>query len=616
MRVFNSSRSSADDDNLLNNAVGQIKRYGLTMLGLSGAINILGITLPLYMMQVFDRVLSSRSLDTLLFLSIAAALALVVTSCLDGIRTLVLGRIGEWLMQRLAPDVLARSIERRLVDNQLRTEMLREVSQLRGFISGPGVPALLDIPWMPFYLLVAFLIHPWLGVISLVGMVALFVLAYVNEKFNSDEMRLAATVNAQLMRDGDAIMRNAEVVDSMGMTPQVTRRWSRTMYQELHLQDSAQRRNAGLVSLTRFTRSLLQIAMYATAAMLVLNQQMTGGAMMAGAIIMGRLLSPMESMFVHWRSLMLSREIYSHLQTFFNLPPLRSTETSLPTPHGRLVVDRVSLAVPGHSAPILRGVDFALEAGEHLAIVGPAASGKTTLSRIILGILRANQGAVRLDGMDVSKWRREDLGQHIGYLPQDVELFSGTVAENIARFTECEDNSIIRAARMAGCHQMILGLPNGYDTEIGEGGLLLSGGQRQQVGLARALFGKPRLVVLDEPNSNLDTQGDQALKTAMERLHSANITTIVVTHRQSLIGLVDKLLVLQNGMVKAFGPVDDVMNQMRATPKLDSTETDSGRRTKKRAEKETPALAEESLMRENGREDSDQDVDDVAEAVA
>lgn len=622
MRALRVKRGGSDGNgDLLSQSRGQIKRYGVIMLLLSGAINILGITLPLFTMQVFDRVLSSRSMDTLFFLALAAILALVTVSCLDAVRSLVLGRVAEWLMQRLGPDVLARSIERRLVDNQLRTEMLRELSQLRGFISGPGVPAMLDVPWMPFYLLIAFLIHPWLGAVSLVGMILLFGLAYINEKFNSQDMRAAASVNVEVLRNGDAIMRNAEVIDSMGMSPQVTERWSRTMYRELRLQDRVHGRGALLVSLTRLTRSVLQVILYASAALLVLEQQMTGGAMLAGAIIMSRLLAPVESMFVHWRSLMFIREIYGHLQAFFALPPLRSTETSLPTPKGRVMVDRVTIAMPGHPAPILRGVAFSLEAGEHLAIIGPAASGKTTLSRILLGIMRPGQGAVRLDGMDVSKWQRQDLGRHIGYLPQDVELFSGTVAENISRFTACEDAEIIRAARMAGCHQMILNLPNGYDTEIGEGGVFLSGGQRQQVGLARALFGKPRLVVLDEPNSNLDSNGDIALKSALERLRTMQVTTIVVTHRQSLINHVDKLLFLQNGMVKAFGPVDEVMSLLRSGLK-----DGEDRPARKLAARDTKALAVAGSARNRkdekgkgepsgGRAPSDEARTDAAEAI-
>lgn len=552
-----------DDSNPLVGATAQFKRHGLTMLGVSGAINILGITLPLFAMQVFDRVLSSRSLDSLLFLAIAAVIALFTAATLDGVRQLALARLGDWSMRRLAPDVLSRSIERRLVDGNIRTEMLREVSQLRGFLAGPGVPTLLDIPWMPLYLLVAFLIHPVIGALALGGMLLLFALAWFNEKFNSATMRAAAAVSGQVLRESDAVMRNAEVIDSMGMAPQVTARWSRRMMQELRLQDEVQRRSAVLLSITRLARSLMQVLLYGSAAVLVLSQQMTGGAMMAGAIIVSRLLAPMESMFVHWRSLMLIREIYDHLLAFFRLPPLRSTETELPAPRGQVTVDRVTLAMAGHPMPILRHVLFELAAGEHLAIAGPAASGKTTLSRVILGIMRPTQGCVRLDGMDVSKWRREDLGRHVGYLPQDVELFSGTVAENISRFLSCEDAEIIRAAKIAGCHKLILGLPNGYDTEIGEGGLLLSGGQRQQIGLARALFGRPRLVVLDEPNSNLDSQGDIALRHALRQLRQARVTTIIVTHRQSVLTDVDKLLFLQEGTIKFFGPVDEVMRRMR-----------------------------------------------------
>jgi PrtD family type I secretion system ABC transporter len=587
VRSVNSSiGNKASGENPLFQVMTQLRRHIVTMLGLSGAINVLGITISLYTIQVFDRVLSSRSLDSLLFLSIAAVIALCAASVLDGIRSLALGRLGEWSMRRLAPDVLARSIERRLVDGNLRTEMLREVSQLRGFISGPGVPAMLDVPWMPFYLLVAFLIHPVIGVVALAGMAVLFGLAFYNEKFNSAGMRTAAAVSSLVLRDSDAIMRNAEVIDSMGMTPQITSRWSRRMMQELRLQDEVQRRSAILVSSSRLARSLMQILLYGVAAILVLQQQMTGGAMMAGAIIVSRLLAPMESMFVHWRSLMLIREIYSHLDSFFRLPGLRATQTELPPPAGQVTVDRVTLVVPGHPAPILRSVQFAVQAGEHLAIAGLAASGKTTLVRVVLGILRPAQGAARLDGMDVSRWNREDLGRHLGYLPQDVELFSGTVAENIARFTACEDAEIIRAAQMAGCHKLILGLPSGYDTEIGEGGLLLSGGQRQQIGLARALFGRPRLVVLDEPNSNLDSQGDMALRRALQRLHDLRVTAIIVTHRQSILGQVDKLLFMQEGMVKYFGPVEEVLRRMREEPKLGNGDRSSS------AVRETPPLAE------------------------
>lgn len=540
-----------------------MKRQLVVMLGISSLISILGITLSLYIMQVFDRVLSSRSEDTLLFLSLAAILALSTASALDGVRSVALGRIAEWVVRRLAPNILARAIERRLSDPHLRVEMLRDLSQLRGFISGPGLPALLDLPWTPIYLLVAFLIHPMIGLVGVCGAVALFGIALLNERLNSSQMREAAQISSTALRDSDAMLRNAEVVDSLGMAPQLIHRWSGQLVRELSLQDQIQTRSAFIVSGTRFTRSIIQVILYSVAALLVLEQEMTGGAMMAGSIIVSRLLAPVEAILVHWRSLLMAREVHRRLGEFFAAPSLRSTETELPAPRGRLDVQQISVVTAAHPMPILRNVSFTLAAGEQLAIIGPAASGKTTLSRVILGIMRAQTGVVRLDGVDVSKWRREEFGRYIGYLPQDVELFSGTIAENICRFTSCDDAEIIRAARIAGCHNMILALPNAYDTEIGEGGTLLSGGQRQQIGLARALFGQPRFVVLDEPNSNLDMRGDQALRFALARLKAAGVTTIIVTHRQSVIAQVDKLLVMNSGAVRAFGEKRRVLAEMR-----------------------------------------------------
>lgn len=547
----------------LQQVVRGIRGYLTTLLGVSGMINLLGLALSLYIMQVYDRVLSSRSYDTLLFLSIAALLALTSASALDGLRSYILARMADWGARRLAPEILMRSIERRLIEGNLRSELLRELTQLRNFLAGPGVSSLLDLPWAPIYLIIAFLIHPLLGVIALVGTSLLFGLAVLNERLTHADIRHAARISSEALRESDAIIRNAEVIDSLGMAPQLTKRWLSSLLAELALQERVQRRSTLLVSSTRFARAAIQVVLYAFAAALVLNQEMSGGAMFAGSIIISRLLSPVESVVVHWRSMLLAREGFSRLSSFFALEPLRSTHTKLPVPKGALSVERVTLAVPGQTTPILRGIDFQLAAGEHLAIVGPAASGKTTLSRVMLGILRPQSGVVRLDGVDVSQWQREEFGRHIGYLPQDVELFAGTVAHNIARFQNVSDQQIIRAAQLAGCHELILSLPNAYDTEIGEGGMLLSGGQRQQVALARALFGKPRFVVLDEPNSNLDNRGDQALRTALDRLRRAGVTAVIVTHRQSVIAQVDRLLILHQGMVRAFGPTAEALAMIR-----------------------------------------------------
>lgn len=584
-------------DSALSRVVTQLKRYLVTMLGISGLINLLGVTLSLYVIQVFDRVLTSHSIDTLLFLSIAAVLALATTALLDGIRSFALGIAADWFARELGPDILTRSIERRLVEGQLRSELLRDLSQLRGFLSGPGVPALLDLPWQPIYLVVAFLIHPIFGLIALAGCAILFGLAFVNEKIVNKDIRAASAQAALAMRESDAIMRNAEVIDSLGMGPQMAERWSAQLGKELTLQERIGRRSAGVMTATRFTRAILQVVLYSAGALLVLGYEITGGAMMAGSIIVSRLLAPVEAMLTHWRSLLLSKEIYDRLRRFMELPRLRSTETSLPAPKGRLSVDRVSLMMPGRPTPVLRGVSFNLEAGEQLAIVGPAASGKTTLSRVILGIMRAQGGVVRLDGVDIAKWNREEFGPFVGYLPQDVELFSGTVAANIARFTGRDDSEIVRAARMAGCHELILGFPNAYDTEIGEDGLMLSGGQRQQVALARALFGRPRYIVLDEPNSNLDINGDNALRLALRRLRQAKVTTVIVTHRQAIISQVDKLLVLEDGAVKAFGPKDEILALLRR-PSLPAAAAPTAQPEPARTALIEPALAAEAERQE------------------
>jgi PrtD family type I secretion system ABC transporter len=554
---------SAKASALPDRVAGEVLRHLLMMLALSGLISLLGITLSLYIMQVFDRVLSSGSLDTLLFLSLAAGLALVTAALLDGLRSVALGRIADWTVRRLAPSILFRSIERRLTEGNLRSEMLRDLSSLRLFLAGPGVPAFLELPWMPLYLLVAFLIHPVMGIIAVIGAILLFAVAFLNEVLSGTLIRKAALVSAGALRESDAILRNAEVVDSLGMSPQMIRRWGRKVGSELAMQERIQRNTAAVMSGTRLCRALIQVVLYASAAMLVLDHQITGGAMMAGSIIVSRLLAPVEGVLTHWRGLLLSRETYRRLRAFLLLPPVRTSATALPAPNGRLEVQGVTVFAPRSGTPILRNVGFALEPGEHLAIVGPAGSGKTTLSRVILGVFPAQAGLVRLDGADIAKWRREELGRHLGYLPQDVELFEGTVAENIGRFGAADDQEVVRAARAAGCHNLILALPDGYDTEIGEGGLLLSGGQRQQIGLARALFGSPRFIVLDEPNSNLDARGEQALRFALARLKAAGVTVIIVTHRQSVISQMDKLLVLQNGAVRAFGDPDTVIAAMR-----------------------------------------------------
>ena len=553
---------------LLHASVRALRPYLWPVIFISGFINLLALALPIYTLQVFDRVLSSQSIDTLAFLTLAAVIAITATSALDGVRNFFFGRLADWWTSLLAPEVLKRSLERRLADDQSRTDLLRELATLRSFLSGPGVPTLLDLPWLPIYLLVGFFIHPLLGLIGLLGIVLLLGMGLVNERLTHRDVVRASRLSAVSLRYGDSLVRNAEVIDTLGMAGPVTRRWSAGLLAELGLHERIQLRSAAVISSTRLVRALIQVALYGFAAMLVLNHEMTAGAMIAGSIITSRLMSPIEATLVHWRSLLVALQSYQRLTGFFNLPPMRTSQTSLPVPSGHLAVDRVSLLAPGMANPVLRNISFELQPGEHLAIIGAAASGKTTLVRTLVGLIKPQSGIVRLDSADVFTWRRDEFGGHVGYLPQDIELLSGTVAENIARFQSAADASVVSAAKLAGCHDMILSLPAGYETEIGEGGTRLSGGQRQQVALARALFGRPRFVVLDEPNSNLDVRGEQALRIALTRLRKAGVTTIIVTHRQSVITQMDKLLVLEAGAVKAFGPPAEVLAALRSEEEL------------------------------------------------
>jgi len=533
------------------------------MMLVSALINVLGLALPLFMMSVFDRVLTSRSMDTLLYLVIATVIAVATSSVLETVRRVALGRIGSWVIYSLSPEVLKRLIERRLIDNNVRSELLREVSIIRTFLTGSSASSLLDVPWLPLFLVVAWLVHPAFGILGLIAAGFLFAIAVVTDRLLRDDLKASTTNMMLAMQDGDSILRNAEIVDSLGMTPRLMERWSGRMHGELDASERIQRRTAIMLGITKFSRAFIQVLLYGIAAMLVLENEMTGGAIIAGSIIVSRLLAPVEQVMGQWRQLSAARDSYRKLETFFQIPRRETTRITLPAPQGNLAVETLTKRLPGRAIPVLRNIDFVLPAGEQLAIVGPAGSGKTTLARLLIGVTVPEFGTVRLDGVDVASWDREDFGQRIGYLPQDVELFAGSVADNISRFSGDSGTGVVNAARFAGCHKMILALPGGYETEIGEGGMMLSGGQRQLIGLARAIYGSPRFVVLDEPNSNLDARGDAALTNALRRLSKARVTTVIITHRSAILHVVDKVLLLNNGAIRMYGPTADVLERHR-----------------------------------------------------
>ncbi|HEY5900341.1 MAG TPA: type I secretion system permease/ATPase [Burkholderiales bacterium] len=527
------------------------------------SINLLLLAPPLYMLQVFDRVLTSRSPETLLLLTLAVALALAIMAALDVVRSYLLAAVGAALDRMLGPKVLEGLLaEAGRLGGREYTHALRDVNSLRSFLGGAGILALFDAPWLPVFVVVIALFHPLMGAMALAGALTMLTLAFVNERLTRRPLERAQAEGRRGARFIDASVRNAEVVNALGMLPAVTRRWSALNEDALAEHARAARSGAALSGMTKFARQAIQSAMLALGAYIVLEQQVTAGVMIAATILLSRALAPVEQLVGGWRNLVEARAAWRRLDELFQHKPEEEPGTALPAPEGRLSVEGVVFGLRSAPRPILRGVGFALAPGEQLGIIGPSASGKSTLARLIVGVWRPNAGVIRLDGADVSAWPRESLGPYLGYLPQDVELFAGSVTQNIARLGEPDDALAIRAAQRAHVHELILRLPKGYDTELGEAGGALSPGQRQRIALARALYGDPRLVVLDEPNANLDQEGEQALLAALRGLKDDGVTVVLIAHRPSLLASVDKVLVLRDGGVEAFGPRAEILQRV------------------------------------------------------
>ena len=526
------------------------------------AINLLLLAPPLYMLQVFDRVLSSRHTETLLVLTAVTVGALVLMALLDALRSRLLGAAAVALDRRLGPQLLDGLVARAArLGGAAYLGGLRDVATLRAFFNGQGLLALFDAPWLPLFLALVFLFHPVLGALALAGSVVMLLLAVLNERVTRRPLEGAQAAARQAARFIDGSLRNAEVVSALGMLPAVTRRWASLNDGALLAQLRTGNVGGTLGGATKLVRQLVQTAMLAVGAWLVVGQDMTPGVMIAATIILGRALAPIETLVAGWRGLVEARAAWRSLGELLAGNKAEG-KTELPPLTGAIEAERVTFGFPGGGRPVLRGVSFALQPGESLGIVGPSASGKSTLLRVALGVWKPASGTMRLDGADAAAWPRERLGAQVGYLPQDVELFAGSVAENIARLGEVDAAGVVRAAQRAHVHEMILRLPEGYDTQIGEGGQALSPGQRQRIALARALYGDPRLVVLDEPNANLYQQGDAALLQALEGLKAEGVTVLIVAHRPSLLRGVDKLLVLREGAVDMFGPRKAVMARL------------------------------------------------------
>jgi PrtD family type I secretion system ABC transporter len=529
---------------------------GLFSLGL----NLLFLASPLYMLQVYDRVLSSGSKMTLLMLTLALGVTLITLGLLDDARSKVLARAGAKLDTDLAGLIFGAQLR---AANQggrgASAQGIRDFDQFRIFISGNGIHALFDVPWLPIYVAVMFILHPALGAATIFAAVLLFALALLNELITRAAIRKINAATMQSNHQMDGIMRNAEVVQAMGMGTAMRRHWQEQRAKTHALGILNGDRSSNIQSSIKFLRILLQSLMLGLGAYLVLQGSITAGAMYAGSLLLGRALAPVEQAVGVWRQWVTARAAFASVTKLLEDFPRAEPAMSLPRPAGKFVVDRLVLTTPGNDNPIVRGISFALSAGESLAIVGPSGAGKSTLVRALAGVWKPRSGKVRLDGADVATWDAEDRGQHIGYLPQDIELFGGTVRENIARFGEADPQQIISAAQRAGIHEMILRLSHGYETDIGEAGAVLSGGQRQRVGLARALFNDPAVLILDEPNSNLDSDGEAALGTLLVELKRQGRTIIVVSHRPNLLMLVDKIMILRDGNIEAFDTRHEIL---------------------------------------------------------
>jgi PrtD family type I secretion system ABC transporter len=520
------------------------------------------------MMVVFDKVLSSRSLETLIALTLIAVFALVCYGLLEAVRARISFSIDRWLDENMTGDILRVQLEDAAAARKSLPRGLSELRNLRQFFSGAALFAVFDTFWAPIFLLVIFLIHPLLGVIACGGAAALVLLAVVTELLVRAPQKIANGFTAQAGEASTLATRNAEAIEALGMTEAVVGRIMQSASEaRVHLM-TATRRSSDMGNLTKVFRLLIQVALMAVGLWLAIDHAMTAGAMIASSLIMGRALAPFEQMMRTWQTIVTSRAAFNQLDTYLSSPRVDRSEMSFPAPNGDVTVENVTYVPPGNQKPIVTAINMALRAGEALGIIGPSAAGKSTLARLLVGVWLPTAGKVRVDGIDISAWSHADLGPHIGYVPQDVELLAGTVRENIARYGEAADEQIIAAAQAANAHELIIRLPKGYDTEIGEGGSLLSGGQKQRIALARAMFGDPKYIVLDEPNSNLDAEGEAAILTALAAAKGRGATIIIIAHRPSLFSFVDKLLVMRDGRVEKFGERQAVMAALQPRPKV------------------------------------------------
>jgi ATP-binding cassette subfamily C protein len=545
-------------------------RSAIIALGFASAfINVLYLSGSLYMLEIYDRVLPSRSVQTLIGLSILIITLYAFQGLLDLLRGRILIRVGRSLGQSLSFRVY-----HTIARLRLRTRMqgdglqsLRDLDQIRSFLSGAGPLAFLDLPWIPFYIGICFVLHVWLGVAALIGAILLIIPTLLTEILTRAPTRTATALGIERNALAESSRRNAEVLQAMGMAPRLGAIWGEANIKYLEAQQRVSDVGSGFGAISKVMRMALQSAMLGIGAYLVIYQEATAGIIIAGSIIAARALAPVELAIANWRNFVASRQSWRRLKDLLALLPSDKAQLALPRPASALAVEGVTIVPPGDKRVVVQDLAVYLEKGNGLGIIGPSASGKSSLARTLVGVWQPAGGVIRLDGAALDQWPAGSLGRHVGYLPQDVELFSGTVAQNIARFEAGPNpDHVIAAAKAAGVHDLILRLPDGYETEIGEGGGSLSAGQCQRLALARALYGDPFLVVLDEPNSNLDAEGDEALTRAILGIRSRGGIVVVIAHRPSALAAVDLVMVMVQGRAQLFGPKEEILAKMMRRP--------------------------------------------------
>lgn len=555
---------SRSHENNLQVALKACKGSFLSVGFFSLFVNALMLAPTFYMIQVSGRVVPSSSTSTLIMLTLILTIMMLTLGSLEWVRSRIMVRISNRLDALLSRDIYRASFKKALSTGGMdaSAQSLNDLTSLRQFLTGNGLFAFFDAPWLPIYTAVMFLFHPWFGWMTVGSAVVLVVLAFLNHRYTGKALTEANQQSVRATLQTTKNLRNAEVIESMGMLDTLMTRWAVYQRRVLVLQSQASDKGGIITSISKTFRTWAQSIMLALGAYLVITHEINPGLMMAGSLLLGRALSPIDQMIGSWKGFVAARVQYGRLNDTLEKLNAEPQRMALPDPEGHIQVENLVIAPPGAKAAVIRNMSFVTPAGSIVGIVGPSAAGKSTLARALLGIWPPQHGTVRLDGADIAAWDKQKLGPHLGYLPQDIELFEGTISDNVARFGKVDPEKVVLAARVAGVHEMILQLPDGYDTVIGSEGINLSGGQRQRIGLARAIYGSPRLIVLDEPNSNLDDVGEKALAVALQKIKETGATVFIISHRPSILSRLDRIMVMNAGTITMYGARDHVIAEL------------------------------------------------------